>query len=303
MRKFLTLLALLMLVHLPAVNAVAAESHPEVISIRDINIQPFEEAVKGFETVFTTPIVHIDLSEDRMTDLGAYLKDRKPHLLLAIGTDSLTRVRGVKDIPVIYLMVLNPASGLDQEPNITGVSMNIAQEKQLSILSQLLPEIKRIGIIYDPQRSTRFVERAEAAALKKGIALIAKPISHSKEVTAKAMELKGEIDLLWMMPDISVVTPDTVKYLLYFSFQNRVPILTFSEKYVKMGALVSIGMDPFDIGIQAGEMARAVMAGNAPETISRTDARKAVVTINAKIARKFGLQINTDSLPNVRAIQ
>ena len=39
-----------------------------------------------------------------------------------------------------------------------------------------------------------------------------------------------------------------------FFLENKIPILTFAEKYVEIGALISIGIDVFDMGRQAGEI-------------------------------------------------
>ena len=66
--------------------------------------------------------------------------------------------------------------------------------------------------------------------------------------------MKGKIDIFWMLPDAEVITPETVDSILLFSFQNNVPVFSFSSKYVKMGALASLSVDPFALGAQTGEL-------------------------------------------------
>ena len=47
----------------------------------------------------------------------------KPDLILTIGKEVLSRVKKISNIPVIYLMVLNPESIIEcGEKNITGVT-------------------------------------------------------------------------------------------------------------------------------------------------------------------------------------
>ena len=55
---------------------------------------------------------------------------------------------------------------------------------------------------------------------------------------------------------------------------------------------MSIGIDAFDIGRQAGEIAEKILAARDVKDIEGVDARKAVVSINLKIARKLGINID-----------
>ena len=190
-------------------------------------------------------------------------------------------------------MVLNPETMLPGE-NITGVSMNIPQEKQLTTLLKILPNLKNIGLLYDPERTGQLVKNAQDAAGKSGIKLIASEIHSSKDVSSLIINMQEKIDLFWMIPDLTVITPETVEFLLLFSLENQIPLLAFSDKYVELGALLSIGIDPFDIGRQAGEMAKMILAGTEIKNVKQVDARKPVISLNLKIARKLGMNIDAD---------
>ena len=95
-----------------------------------------------------------------------------------------------------------------------------------------------------------------------------------------------------MIPDATVVTPETFEFLLLFSQQNRMPIVTFAGKYVDTGALVSLDIDGFDLGKQAGEMANSILDGTRVSDIPNTEARKAVLKVNRKVAKKLGISLN-----------
>ena len=64
---------------------------------------------------------------------------------------------------------------------------------------------------------------------------------------------------------------------------------TFSEKYVEMGAFMSMNIDAFDMGRQAGEMVLSIQQGEDPKKIKPVYARKAIVSTNLLIARKMGV--------------
>ena len=108
------------------------------------------------------------------------------------------------------------------------------------------------------------------------------------------------IEAFWMLPDLTVITQMTVEFIFLFSLENRIPVLTFSEKYVESGALLSVGIDAFDIGVQAAEMALRILAGSYVKNVQRADARTAVVSsISPKIARKVVVSINSHTARNL----
>ena len=148
-------------------------------------------------------------------------------------------------------MVLNPQSVISGFDNITGLSMMISPEEQLSIIKQYLPHIKRIGVLYDPFRTSNFIMKAQTASESAGIELIAREVLNTKDVPEKMKNMEKEVDLFWMLPDVTVFNPETVEFLLLSSIENRIPVVTFSDKYLKIGAFMSLMIDASDIGKQA----------------------------------------------------
>ena len=101
--------------------------------------------------------------------------------------------------------------------------------------------------------------------------------------------MRGAIDAFWMIPDPTVLTPDSVEFLLLFAQENLVPVFSFAEKYEKMGALFSLDVDPVDMGKQAGEMTNRLLGGSPVDELPRVDARRAVLRFNHSVARKLGV--------------
>ena len=261
----------------------------EIVVIQSIRIKPYEEAIEGFKSVCRSRIQRLVLSESEGAEVIRKINAVKPDLILAVGKDALLAAKASRHTPVVYVMVLNPESVISGEENITGVSMNIPQGNQLAVIMDALPYTKAIGLLYDPNRTGRFVEDVEDIAGNIGIRLIANKVYNSRDVPSAIMQMKGKIDVFWMLPDITVITPETIEFLLLFSFENNIPVFTFSEKYVEMGAFMSMDIDAFDMGRQAGEMVRAMQAGKDIKDISSVYARKAVVSTNLMVARKIGI--------------
>ncbi|MCK5244609.1 MAG: hypothetical protein KAJ90_05010 [Desulfobacterales bacterium] len=278
-----------------------AEAGQEIVAVQSIRIRPYEEAIEGFRSVCNVRMKRLVLRELQGRDVVDKINEIRPEMVLAIGLDALLRVKRVKEIPVVYLMVLNPWSALDCD-NITGVCMDIPQKEQLTSVCRVLPNVKNIGLLYDPVRTGHFAERAQHAATEIGIKLIANRIDRPMDVPLAVNGMKGKIDLFWMLPDLTVITPETVEFLLLFSLENEIPVLAFSEKYVELGALMSIGIDAFDIGRQAGEMAQEILSGRDVKRVQPVDARKSVISINMKIAEKLGIVINKKMIKNVKIV-
>ena len=199
-------------------------------------------------------------------------------------------------------MVLNPPNPISKQENITGVSMNIPPEKQLSSLQEV-HEVKRVGLLYDPAKTGYLVKKALYSAERLGIKLVIKEVHNPKEVPATLDSMRDGIDAFWMLPDTTVLTPETVESLFLFSLENRIPVLTFSDKYLELGAMISVGIDAFDIGRQAGEMAKEILSGSNIKNLPRVDAQKAILTLNLKVAKKLGIRVNTNIVGNVRIVE
>ena len=81
------------------------------------------------------------LSEAEGLNIFREIRSSMPDLILAVGADALLGLKAIKDIPIVYAMVSNPESIPFAGANITGVSMNISPEKQLSLLREAFPDL------------------------------------------------------------------------------------------------------------------------------------------------------------------
>ena len=276
---------------------VPAAAGQKVLAVQSIRVTPYEQALKGFESVCKLKVRRLVLSDYKNADIAHKIKSLRPDMILAIGATALSKVKHIKEIPVVYFMVLDPKSVISSdEKNISGVSMNIPQEDQLSIIVKIFPDAKDIGIIYDPQKTGFLVKRAERSAWDAGINLIKKTINDPKDAASRMMEMQGKIDLFWLFPDTTVLTPETIKFLFLFSMNNKIPVIAFSKNYLGMGALLSIGIDSYDIGRQAGELAKKIFTGHKKSFNKHIDARRPVVSLNKKIADKLEIKINKHNL-------
>jgi putative ABC transport system substrate-binding protein len=275
----------------------------DILVVQSLSIKPYNDALQGFKAVCKSRLNRIvgpDLSE---AEIRGKVRRNKPELILAIGMDALEKVKTINDVPIVYLMVLNPLNMLRDGGNITGVSMNLAPERQFSILREVLPNVKKIGIFFDPGKNGFYISRVHNAAALMGVELLTKKVSSSREAVASVEGLKGKVDALWLLPDTTVVNPSTIDLLLLSAIENRIPVLTFSDKYAEKGALLSLEVDAAESGKQAGEMAVKILGGAKVNSIKGEDARESILTVNLIVAKKLGISINGNVIKHARVIR
>jgi putative tryptophan/tyrosine transport system substrate-binding protein len=279
-----------------------AEAGQRVLVIQSLSVAPYEEALAGFKSICDAEITKIVLSDQEQINPSQIIQSNKPELILAIGMDALVKVKEIEDIPIIYMMVLNPQAIPFGEKNISGISMTLSSEKQVTTLLEVLPAVKRIGTLYNPDRTGNFIKGAVNAAHNSGITLVTEKVQSTKDVPSALKNIQKKIDAFWMIPDITVYSPETIEFLLLSLLENQKPIISFSEKYVELGALMSISIDPFDIGKQAGEIAKTILS-NPGQDVQRIDARKAEIFINLKIAKKLGITFDEKVLAKAKLLE
>lgn len=272
-----------------------SEAFPqEILVVQNHNIKPYGEAFSGFKTLVNNRFSGVDYTFRNSNGAVEYLSGRKPDLVLAIGMDALQKVKIFPGVPIVYLMVLNPSVMVHEERNVTGVSMTISPEKQLAAIHRVLPLARRIGLLFDPKKSASFVKRAQIASKEFKIDLLAKEVNNPRFVPTALASMKGAIDAFWMIPDTTVVTPDTIELLMLYSLENKIPVCTFSIKYLEVGALMSLDINAFEMGRQAGELAVKILSGKRVSEIAPVEADTADLVINESVASKLKVPISED---------
>lgn len=267
----------------------------EIFVIQSVKIAPYEEALNGFISAQKHEVKQVILTESPSFNIRDEIARTQPPLILAIGRDALMNVREIRDIPVIYIMVLSPDRILDNLQNFYGINMNVHPEKQMEAFISVIPELKNIGLIYNPDNNGELAEEAIKAANKNGINLIIRKTKKSSDGATAIKGMAEGINAFWMFPDVKLFTPESMELLLITSMEKEIPILTFSSKYLEMGAMMSNAVDPYDMGLQAGELAQKIMSGGMKIENRGIFARKAVITLNKKVAAKIGIKLKQDA--------
>ncbi|WKZ20331.1 MAG: ABC transporter substrate-binding protein [Candidatus Jettenia sp. CY-1] len=284
------------LYHIP--KTIAAEN--TVLIIRSQSIAAYNEAIKGFEEGCKGKNISIQALYDLKGNLEEGKKvirdlkenKTKPDLILAVGILAATIVKDqFTDIPIIFCMVINHERFNLQGTNITGISSEASVENQFTVLKEFLGTHKNIGVIYDPMKTEEIISEASRIAKKFEFNLITAQIRSDREVAFALNTMLKKIDALWIIPDGTVITKESLEALLKGAQKQHLPTFCTSSAIVKAGALISVSTDYIHTGIQAAKMAQTLL--NSPEVISLgvQQPDKLKLTLNTQTAEKIGIDL------------
>jgi len=273
-------------------------------------IPPYEEALRDFrahlarlpaagpKAIQPDTFTELNLAEAGRAGLLLAVATRRPDLVLALGRSALTAAAGLADradLPVLYLLAPAAEPLVRGHPNVTGVDLDVPPAATLKALHDVLPGIRRVGVVHDPAQTADLVREAARAAGSAGLSLAVLPVGSAREAAARLEELAGRVDALWLLPDLTMAVPEVVQSLLLFSLRHRVPVLAFFPSYLERGATLAVSADPEAMAAQAARMARRLLAGAPPAGVPAEPPSRIVVTVNRAVAAKLGVEPNRAS--------
>jgi ABC-type uncharacterized transport system substrate-binding protein len=278
MRALILSIALIILSALPTFAA-------DVLILQASRNQAFSEAVAGFRETCGRSSRVVILSDFAEVDVSRLVREERAQLVLAVGDPALAAARKAGRLPVVSLMALAPLGS--RSPQVAAVAPVASPGEYLRLFKEM--GRRRIGVISDPKRTAAYLDGARQTAAELGLELVVREARSPKDALAQLPQLKGEVDCLWMLPDTSVVTAETLDATLVFCLEERLPLVTFTDSHVTKGAVVALLPDRGDMGRQAGELASSLIRGdasNAPLTFPRSTRRQ-----NNSVAAKLGISL------------
>ena len=222
-------------------------------------------------------------------------------LIFAIATSSLqASYNSTKDIPIVFTAVTDPIdagvakSWESSGTNVTGTSDMVSMEEQLDLLTELVPDIKTLGVIYNSSEANSLaqVQELKKEAEKRNIDIKEISVTTVNEINQNLSAALGSIDALYAPTDNTVASAyDLVGNLC---INKNIPILCGEEAGVSKGGLCSIGIDYFKLGKEAGYKAAEILNGKAPSDIEISTLSDMSITINTDVVEKLNITVPDD---------
>ena len=232
----------------------------------------------------------------------------KVDLICAIATPSAQSAYNAAmdaGIPVIYTAVTDPVAAElasdDGTPvgEVTGTSDKLPVEEQLKMIREMLPDAKKIGIMYTTSEanSVSAIKEYEDLVGKYDFELVTKGITTTADVSIAADDLLSKVDCITNLTDNTVVA--SLPTIIEKANDKKIPVFGSEIEQVKIGCLAAEGIDYISLGKQTGKMAAKVLKGEKKaseinfETITTPG-----FYVNNKVAENLGITVPTDLSDN-----
>jgi putative ABC transport system substrate-binding protein len=242
----------------------------------------YDQAISGLREVIAGTAYRIDFVDlAKSSDFTS----GQPRLITAVGVGAWEQVRSAASSTQVL-----PALVLRQEikdSSRAAIYLDVSLPVIAENLRRAFPGKSRLGLIH--RRTWPAPDRATLAKLKQlGFDLRVAECSGPDKLLSVFASLKGEVDFAITEPDSDLYNSATVKPLVLASLEQRLPIVGFSESFVRAGALIGICPDFHELGRQTGELILRTLDGKSP--LLDEDTRKVTVAVNLRISRLIGVE-------------
>lgn len=209
-------------------------------------------------------------------------------IVVAISTPSAQAVvNNIKDKPIFFAAITNPESAGVLLENVTGVSDRSPVDKQVGLIKELLPEAKKIGIVYNTSEQNSFylTDEFKKEAEKNGYVVVVKGITNVNEIASALDTILPEVDVLYTTIDNTIAS--TYPLIIDKSKKDNKPVIGATKSYVDQGALASEGISDYKVGYQTGEMIVRYLKGEDIKNMKFEVVRESERYINKEVAKNF----------------
>jgi len=232
---------------------------------------------------------------------------KKADLICAIATPmAQAAYSAAKDkTPVIFTAVTDPVAAelakSDKTPvgEITGTSDKLPVEAQLKMIREMLPNAKKVGIIYTTSEvnSVSAIDEYQKLAPDYGFEIVQSGVAASSDISQAADNILTKVDCITMLTDNTVVA--SLPVVLKKANDKKIPVFGSEVEQVKNGCLASEGLEYVGLGEQTGKMAAQVLKGEKKASeINFETVKDASFYGNTKVAENLGITIPDDLTKN-----
>lgn len=234
--------------------------------------------------------------------IATKLVNDKNDLILAIATPAAQAVAGAtSEIPVIGTAITDFAeSGLVNDntapgTNVTGTSDLTPIKEQIDLLKQILPDAKTVGILYcSAEDNSRIqADMAKEACDNLGLSYEVFTVSSTNEIQTVVESMVGKVDVIYAPTDN--VIANGMATVAMVATENKLPVICGEAGMVEKGGLATYGIDYYQLGRMAGEMAVSILKGKstpAEMPIEYLDAAKCELTVNEETAAALNIDVS-----------
>ncbi len=206
------------------------------------------------------------------------------------ATSTIPVVFGAAGDPVDAGLVTNITH---PEANVTGLSLQQTDTaaKRLEIMRELLPDLRRLGILTNTNNRGATLEftQVEAAARALGLEITPAKLRSVDDIPSAFDTLRGHVDALYFCND-PLLTNSRIAIAI-MAAAARLPTMFNFRENVDAGGLMSYGANLPEMFRRAAEMVDKILRGAKPGDLPVQQPTKFDLVINATTAKALGIAL------------
>jgi putative tryptophan/tyrosine transport system substrate-binding protein len=268
-------------------------------------VQPFFDRMRALGWVEGKTVaydrVYGDDRAEAMPRLAIDLVGRRPDLIVALGPTASKAVRqATATIPIVFSVVVDPvAAGLVESlarpgGNVSGVTQSIAESlapKRIQLLREVVPGIKRVGILGNSLDPGSITDQAALAPLAAplGLTLVVANATNPDQFDASVASLiEQRVEAILVANGIAV---GRRRQMMEMTQRARIPVVGFNAPMAEAGALLALGPSISDQIARSANLVDKILRGVRPADIPVEAGNRIELVINLKSARALGISI------------
>lgn len=256
----------------------------------------FSKIIEGIEDKAKVRVASYAIgSNQNIAELSGELKRQNVRVVIALGKN------GLKAATALDRSAINIVAGgvlAVPESEARGIAVHsLAPDPELLFakLKYLVPQAKRVHVVYDPHQNAWLISLARAAARAQGLELQVHEAPDLKTAMQQYQAFFSSADAhdaLWLPQDSTTVEESAVLPLVLQEAWNRnVTVFSSSLAHVKRGILFSLYPNNLELGRDLANSALGQLASSdaAPGVLPLKDV---LLAVNVRTASHLGLNIN-----------
>lgn len=220
-------------------------------------------------------------------------------LVLCVGTPAVQAMAGkTTEIPILGTAVTDfeSANLVDSNElpggNVSGTTDMNPIKEQIELLTQLAPDTKTIGCIYNGGEDNSILQAniAKSEIESLGLEYIEVTVTSTNDVQQAMQNLVGRCDAIYIPTDNTVAS--AMPIVSDVANGAKIPVICGESNMVAAGGLATLGINYYNLGYQTGKMAVRILVDGADiSTMPIESLENMDYAINAEVVDLLGITI------------
>ena len=212
--------------------------------------------------------------------------------IIALGRQGVSAALELNSDYAIFI------GGIAMQPSTSkplgGISLAPDPALVFARLRNLVPQIKRIHVVYNSRNNEWLIRNAREDAAAAGFELLTRDVQDLREAARAFQDIAANADsrrdAIWLINDETIFSEDYVlPFILKEAWNRSIPLFSNSVAHVKRGALFALYPDNYAMGRSLGQIVLAHSAGNPRAFVPLRDVR---VAVNLQTASHLSLNLS-----------